>query len=145
MQVLRGVEGEWEACEGSTLTALMKEVAGEKDLEVRLPCPFAATFVTADSGAARLKSHTAMWSSVCLCEQKRLRTSLELSIEKVDLESALEAVDGTGNGPGQKQEAFTLTPLRMDAFITHQMTHPACGLRFLVAALPNWAWGGPRL
>ena len=68
--------------------------------------------------------------------QRKLRTQLEQAIEKVDLESALEAaiIEKKGGGQAAKEPLF-VAPLDAGARLSSVLRHPVCGLRLLTNCL----------
>lgn len=63
--------------------------------------------------------------------QKRLKTTLESAIEKVDLESALEAAVIDRGGAQAAKESLFVTPLQTDTRLTGVLENPVGGmLRF---------------
>lgn len=65
-----------------------------------------------------------------------MRTNLESAIEKVDLESALEAaaIDRGGGGQAVK-EALFVAPLNAQTRFTTALTNSVCSIRFFSSAL----------
>jgi hypothetical protein len=62
--------------------------------------------------------------------KRKLRGQLESAIEKVDLESALEAaiIEKKGGGQAAKEPLF-VAPLDAAARLSSALRHPVCGLR----------------
>ena len=65
--------------------------------------------------------------------QAQLQDSLEVAIDKVDLESALEA-SATHLGGAEKENIF-LAPLAGPTLLTGEIQHPLCTIRFFSASL----------
>jgi len=68
--------------------------------------------------------------------QKLLRAKLESAIEKVDLESALEAaaIDRGKGGPASKESLF-IAPLRAGTHFTTPLVNSVCSIRFFSSAM----------
>lgn len=68
--------------------------------------------------------------------QKKLRANLESAIEKVDLESALEAaaIDRGKGGPASKESLF-VAPLQADTRFTTPLANSVCSIRFFSSAM----------
>ncbi len=68
---------------------------------------------------------------------KKLRSNLESAIEKVDLESALEAaaIDRNGKGGPAAKEALFVAPLDAETRFTTPVTNSVCSIRFFSSAV----------
>ena len=68
--------------------------------------------------------------------QKKLRANLESAIEKVDLESALEAaaIDRGKGGPASKESLF-VAPLQAGTRFTTPLVNSVCSIRFFSSAM----------
>ena len=69
--------------------------------------------------------------------QKRLKTCLESAIEKVDLESALEAAVIDRGGAQASKEALFVTPLQAATTFTAALVNPIAGIRFFSSAFES--------